>query len=245
MPYKNNSSNNNRLLLLLLQKWAVKTNQIAQKNRLSDSGLTLLEVLIGILIISVVVVASTPALILGVATRVQARRAEQAFNIAREEIEKIQFLVEQGDYQNSDLPKVASSTNETLDTQNTQSIINFSAPTSLCNPPANTSPLTFCEPNQFFKVFTNNPNNTNQQDYYLVQVFRSPGLPANQNPPSVFNTGVRVYQRSAENQIGNLNITKAPLKITSGDGGANTSPLAVLYLQLSQSDTDTAWENYF
>ena len=207
------------MALLLLQKWAVQTSQ-TNKQKSSQRGLTLLEVLIGILIISVVVVASTPALILSVATRVQARRAEEAFNIAQQQAQQIELLVEQGDYKKEDLPSVASIINS-------QNASEASAPTKFCS---SCQKYTEAKADELFK-----PNGKGK---YLVQIFRSPGVSSNPNPlqavPAAFNLGIRVYYESAQSQIGNLKTIRAPLTITSADGSIQKSPLAVLYLPVCQ-----------
>lgn len=209
---------NSKLALQLLQKLAGKKRQ-RNKQKSSDRGLSLLEVLIGILIISVVVVASTPSLLLGVATRVQARRAEQAFNIAQQQVQQIELLIEQGGYTSNDLPKIASITNS-------QNPSEAPAPTSFCSTcqSYNDSNLVAT---QFFKP--------KGQEDYLVQVFRSPGLPNSTNPVA-FKLGVRVYYKSALSQIGSLGTTRAPLTITSAEGSVQRLPLAVLYIPVCQAE---------
>ncbi len=233
------ANNNSRLLFWLLQKWSAK--RVTNKKR-SDSGLSLLEVLIGILIISVVVVASTPALILGVATRVQARRAEQASNIANQQIEQIQLLLDRGEYDNSDLPKVAN-INDTIQDLSDES---KTTPNSFCD--SCTKFTQVSDANQLFKVQLKkiDPNSIESKpdEYYLVQVFRSPGVPSGQDPVKTFNVSARVYYKSAENQINNLGIDKAPLSLTTADGQAQRLPLAVLNVQLSRSDRDGSLNDY-
>ncbi|MGF1488014.1 MAG: hypothetical protein ACFBSE_13075 [Prochloraceae cyanobacterium] len=213
---------NLKIALLLLQPRTAKT----KRKRASESGLSLLEVLIGILIISVVVVASTPSLILGVATRVQARRAEQAFNVAQQQVQQIELLVEQGQYVSSDLPPTASILNN-------QDPSLAPAATSVC--PVNTC-TKYNDPTatQLFRP--------NGEPDYLVQIFRSPGLPNSTNP-TAFNLGVRVYFQSAENQIANLGTTRAPLTLTSADGSIQRLPLAVLYVPICQSEGKDAIRN--
>jgi len=244
MPHLINSqtqpNNSHRLLFWLAQKWAAK--RVTNKKN-SESGLSLLEVLIGILIISVVVVASTPALLLGVATRVQARRAEEASNIANQQIEQIQLLLDRGAYDNSDLPPQLAGINDTIQQLSDPSTI----PNSFCNSCKNFTEVS--NANQLFKVQPKklNSNEFNSDEYYLVQVFRSPGVSAVINQQSrvvTFNVSARVYFRSAESQINNLGIDKAPLTLTTADGQARTLPLAVLNVQLSRSDRDGSLNDY-
>ena len=212
-----------KIALLLLQQWTAQKSQ-TNKQKSSELGLTLLEVLIGILIISIVVVASTPPLILAVATRVQARRAEQAFNIAQQQVQQVELLVEQGKYLSSDLPKIATITND-----RDPSIA--PAPTSFCGTCTKYNDPTAT---QLFKP--------NGQGQYLVQIFRSPGVPDNTTPVA-FYLGVRVYFENAQSQIGNLGTIRAPLTLTSGDGKIRTLPLAVLYLPICQPGSSDAIKN--
>ena len=56
--------------------------------------------------------------------------------------------------------------------------------------------------------------------------------------------GVRVYYISAENQ-NNLETTKARLTLTSGEGtNLQQFPLAVIYTELSLSDSPDALDEY-
>lgn len=66
------------------------------KSPSSDQGLTLIEGLVAILIISAVTTAITPMMFLSVATRVQNRRAEQAVQLAHGQIDQVRVLIDQG-----------------------------------------------------------------------------------------------------------------------------------------------------
>ena len=74
----------------------------------SESGLTLIECIVAIVIIAVVGVAITPPLFLATAARVQTNRAEQAVQISQGEVDKVRVLVEQGAYDSADLPGAGS-----------------------------------------------------------------------------------------------------------------------------------------
>ena len=68
-------------------------------------GLTLIECLVAIVIISITVVAITPPIFVATASRIQSRRAEQANAIAQAEIDRIRTIVERGSsYTTAQLP---------------------------------------------------------------------------------------------------------------------------------------------
>ena len=71
----------------------------------SEKGLTLIECLVAIVIISITVVAITPPIFVATASRIQSRRAEQANAIAQAEIDRIRTVVERGSkYTAEELP---------------------------------------------------------------------------------------------------------------------------------------------
>ncbi|MDJ0714966.1 MAG: type II secretion system protein [Prochloraceae cyanobacterium] len=201
----------------------LKNQRTSQKN--SDRGFSLLEVLIGMLIISIAVTAITPTLLLGAATRIQNRRAEQAFNIAREQVQQIKILLDNGPTENqtasewnNQLPPQASITNK-------DDIKEVNAPGSTCS--------TNCNADQFLK-----------KGDFLIQTFRNPGVQDGDGRITAFKMGVRVYYISAENQ-NNLETTKARLTLTSGEGtNLQQFPLAVIYTELSLSDSPDALDEY-
>ena len=62
----------------------------------NDSGLTLIEGLVAIVIIAITTTVMTPMVILAVGARVQSQRTEQAFQIAQAEVDRIKVIVERG-----------------------------------------------------------------------------------------------------------------------------------------------------
>jgi len=80
---------------------------VAPSNRSSESGVTLLECLIGIAVIAITATLILPPLFIASASRVQNRRAEQAFQIAQDEIDRIQTLVASGRHDPANLPASA------------------------------------------------------------------------------------------------------------------------------------------
>ncbi len=91
--------------------------------QLSEQGFTLLESLVGMLVITIILAAMTPPILLAVGTRIQNRRAEQAMQLAQGEIDRVRVIVEQGNYTANDLPAVPSTS--------PNDITSVSAPTTL------------------------------------------------------------------------------------------------------------------
>lgn len=207
----------------------------------TESGLTLMEALVAILMISAVMVAITPPIFLAVATRVQNRRAEQAIQLAHGQIDQVRVLMEQGLTDERQLPVKAGDDETTIpaiqnihkDLQST----NFECSEYDKNyKPQNPTQLA---------ATTALPTDVNGdcEPDFLVQIFRTkqqtfPGG----DIPIIFRMGVRVYSIVAENNLGNLQTTKASLKLTTGSGQQNQYPLAVMYTTLSRSDVSGALE---
>lgn len=215
-------NNNSSFSSLLWLSKLLKSQRTSEKT--SEQGLSLLEVLIGMLIISIAISAITPTLLLGAATRIQNRRSEQAFNIAREQVEQIKLLLDQDEYNNTDLPPEANITNA-------DDITTVNAPNSICTNPNDSSP---CDAEKFFR-----------QGDFLVQTFRNPGIKDNNDKIIAFRMGVRVYYKSAEQQLGNLETKKARLILSSGEGTKlQQQPLVVVYTELPQSDFPGSLDKY-
>ncbi len=73
-------------------------------------GFTLVESLMGIVVISVVAVVITPPIVISTATRVQNRRAEQAMQLAQAEVDRTRVFVEQGGNYTAKLPYILTGT---------------------------------------------------------------------------------------------------------------------------------------
>lgn len=83
-------------------------NKPKSNPKIEAQGFTLVESLMGILVISVVAITITPPIVLSTATRVQNRRAEQAMQLAQAEVDRIRVFVEQGVADTAKLPPVPS-----------------------------------------------------------------------------------------------------------------------------------------
>lgn len=219
------------------------------RTRQSERGLTLMEALVAILMVSAVMVAITPPIFLAVATRVQNRRAEQAVQLAHGEIDQIRVLVEGGlnednqdqlpaDAGNIDPKKVPPPTSLYKDLQST----NFAR----SNYDKRPKQLAVSEAR---KVDVNGDGTLD----FLVQTFIANKQEIDRGGvtiPIVFHMGVRVYSATAESNIGNLqvdadgSVKAASLQLTTGEGQQTDRPLAVLYTTLGQGDSSGALDKY-
>lgn len=211
-----------------------------------DQGLTLIECLVAIIIITITILAITPPILLATATRVQSRRAEQANQIAQAELDRIRFVVERGGYNLNDLPGSTGNNNQ---------LINAAAATS---PPAALLQSPRDCP-QFTRYPTTTPLPVNSlvlvdidgkldengrcTAEYMMQVFRNngPTLPGTPTPPPItFNVGVRVYAYNPNEAFPTLLTTRSSLVAgtTARDRRANNArqPLAALYSTMARND---------
>ena len=193
-------------------------------NNYSEQGLTLIETLMAIVVIAIVITASTPPILLAVATRIQNRRAEQAMQIAQQQIERVRLIVDQGNYTNSDLPPAASISDP-------DDINTVGAPTAPCSSSCTATQAT-----------------EETKDDFLVQVFRDPGVSQAGVAPDggaqvvAFRMGVRVYSPAAE--LGSLGTRPASLQMTSALGEQTRFPLAVIYADLARGDVTGTLDSY-
>lgn len=198
-----------------------------------EQGLTILECLIAILVISSVLVMIAPPMLLAVATRVQNQKVEQALQLAQAEIERIRLKVDSGNYKNdnSDLP-----------------------PQSSASTFSETDTLTECDSDQakttLTKGLTIDMNNDGTTDY-VVQTFRDAGKPisATNSQLITFQMGVRVYSYGAFkdcNTTPNPSLTKtAPaLRMMPANITTSPNPLAVLYARVTRGDLKESYGQY-
>lgn len=213
----------------------------------SERGLTLMEALVAILMVSAVMVAISPPIFLAVATRVQNRRAEQAVQLAHGEIDQIRVLVEGGitrDNKNQ-LPADAGNTDPTkvpppgrayskLQSTNYAKSDYDKRPEQV--------PITEARPVDV--------NGDGEKDFF-VQTFitnKQEVERGGQNIPIIFNMGVRVYSSAVD--FANLkpdadgSVKSASLQLTTGEGQQTDRPLAVLYTTLGQGDSAGALDKY-
>lgn len=210
--------------------------------RSSESGVTLLECLIGVAVIAITATLILPPLFIASASRVQNRRAEQAFQIAQDEIDRIQTLVASGQHNDTNLPASAgaftngASVGPPTEVAGVRKCVNStttytgSGVGAFQAIPVDIDGLTVagnnCTPEFYMQVFRSvSPNDT------------APGG-TRQNS---FILGVRVYSSLAQPSFGSMTapVQPAALNITSGTGSQRVRPLVALYPRLTWSDQGT------
>jgi type II secretory pathway pseudopilin PulG len=211
-----------------------------------EEGLTLIEGLIAIVIVSITVVMITPPIFWATASRVQTRRAEQALQIAQGEVERVRSLVERGTIQQlsataalEQLPPTQAGLDEEEVRQAGQVLAPKAAKTGLVTSLKNCTSTTINtgSTNEYAQVKIDTDASADCEPNFLVQVFRSQGLDRDGNPvaagqvPTAFVMGVRVYAAVAKDELtaGRGKEQQASLKGTSGLGQQKNFPLAVFY----------------
>ncbi len=204
-------------------KPALALAKLAQKNT-SQEGLTLIECLVAIGVIAVVSVAFTPPIFLAVATQVQNRRAEQALQLAQGEVDRLRRTVEQGNYDDIQLPPRAT------DSFDLNEFKRQSAPNSAQRLQSNeTYPSNF-QTGRLIDV------NGDGRDDFIVQTYRNRGVQRDGRTVA-FNVGVRVYTAPQDfGRLENPPQRAASLHMTSGEGQQGRRPLALIYTSVIQSD---------
>ncbi|PZV15633.1 MAG: hypothetical protein DCF22_06765 [Leptolyngbya sp.] len=222
-------------------------------NPAPEKGLTLIECLVAIVIISITVVAITPPIFVATASRIQSRRAEQANAIAQAEIDRIRAIVERGSsYTTAQLPASGGAGDATAIAAATGVNTALLASPGIC--PGNKYPATAAIATQVIPVDVDG----DCKPEFAMQVFRSndctpASLQAVVPPvaPYAFTAGVRVYGYEAgppNNPMSNLSKERALLGLTTGRGGDNSAagaqrqPLQVLYTKVARVGDEQALE---
>ncbi|OAB57654.1 hypothetical protein AY600_00625 [Phormidium willei BDU 130791] len=208
----------------------------------SDRGLTLIEGLVAILVVSAVTTAITPMIFLSVATRIQNRRAEQAVQLAHGQIDEVRVLLERGIEDEEDIAQLPYLVEGDLTAREVGPPgSEFNRLLSTNSDCSQSFELGSVSEDQAFRV---DVNGDCEEDFF-VQTFRTREVTANRNGvevPIVFEMGVRVYYRNAE--FDSLETEEASLVMTSGEGQQTTRPLATLYTVMSQGDTGISLRSY-
>ncbi len=217
--------------------------------KIETQGFTLIESLMGILVISVVAVTITPAIVISTATRVQNRRAEQAMQIAQSEVDRIRVFVEQGGAYTAILPPAFSGTITDNNIANVAAPTTFVAPAVTAILDTNASRLLATDSTKAFGV---DIDNDGKADYY-VQLFRDndangkflgPTASETDDTLVAFQLGVRVYSKVAK--VGSLQTPPLPasLQFTTSSGSQEFRPLAVAYTTVVRSDAKISFDKY-
>lgn len=211
-----------------------------------ESGLTLIECLVAMIIITVTVAIITPPVFLAVGTRVNNRRTEQALQVGQGEIERVRLLMMSNQSFNdieTSLPKDSGVGPTQLQTAPAATTICVDGP-----PPAACSSAT-----ALYKV----PGNS---DLY-IQTFRDAGKTIARTDPNTgnvqneiiaFNLGVRVYSKEVLNAggtalKGTLQTDEGSINFTSGTKSRGSKPLVTMYTEMirsSQKESLTEMRDY-
>lgn len=229
-------------------------SQIAKRQH-SQEGITLLESLVAIIVLTIAISVVTPPIFLAVATRVQNRKAEQAMHLAQKYVDRMQGMAREGNYDpqddsildrdfasGQDYPELPGQNNNQANPRQVgpptglfQNVLDStSGITANCN--FNAFDTSNMPPwNQGIRV---DVNGDCQPDFF-VQVFRSSleQCRANRNPVA-FSMGVRVYAWEARNNLGSLTNPpqEASLGPTKGFGEQTMQPLAARYTDIIYSE---------
>jgi prepilin-type N-terminal cleavage/methylation domain-containing protein len=219
--------------------------QQGRRSQASEQGLTLIECLVAIVIITLTVVAITPPIMLATASRIQSRKVEKANQVAQGELDRVRLLVERGTYALNDLPGTTGAINSA------SNISSFGAATgsptggllystASCNTYPGTTPVGVTD---LIRVDVDGDCTPE----YVMQVFRTPGYAP--TPPAItatsvpfsFEMGVRVYAYYPPPQAFlPLDTTKASLRMGTGPldiAGGKRRPMAVLYSKMARNDS--------
>ncbi len=228
------------------------------RHRSFQSGFTLIESLVAIVVIAITLVAITPPIFWATGTRVQNRRAEQALALAQGEIDRVKAIVERGGAVNVlDLPQsIGPAPDQKLDDKGNLAPTaqwTFMRSTNLkANPPQNfntaenlaPTDAKYPTPTQYIPVDTDGDGTAD----FLLQVFRNDGVCDNaacSGGPRVFVMMVRVYAGiAAKSTLPLLEKEKASLLGSTGTRASGFRPLAVLYSKVSRSVNSNALEQY-
>ncbi len=218
------------------------------KRKGTEEGLTLMESLVGIMVIAIVITAITPPLLIAFATRVQNYKASQAMKIAQGEIDRVRLLIEKGDYATGWTEKLPPS----MGTNNFD-YLSVGAPTTTA--PNGTCPLTNVLGSATERTTWCSADINGDGEWDLgVQTFRTPAFTTAGNPstsdypngkPIAFVMTVRVYTRSAltSGRLNNFPRDKtASLGMTAGESIA--LPLVTRSETIVRSDLNISRELY-
>ncbi|MGD1953502.1 MAG: hypothetical protein ACFB14_28235 [Leptolyngbyaceae cyanobacterium] len=197
----------------------------------SDAGLTLIEGLVAVAVIGISIAVMSPMVVLAVATRVQNQRAEQAFQIAQAEVDRIKLIVERGGNYDLNIALTPAAVKSTPDFNAAPGPV--PAPTDIAADYSVTSASA-----RGIDVDNNGDND------FAVQIFRTEGSTIGTRPIA-FDLGVRVYRADVVRPGNALEVDQASLRMTSGQGQSNTNPIAVLYTSVIKSDTERSLCDYY
>jgi type II secretory pathway pseudopilin PulG len=231
MMLVSNSSQKPALWLL----WRLSKVSRLSKRGSAEQGLTIMECLVAILLIGLTVAMVTPPLLIATATRVQNRRAEQAMQLAQDEIDRISTLVQQGEHESRRLPISSGKDLKAVGAPVSPSSLLKTNRQAAC--PSGSPFIGQQIPaNQALRVDVDG----DCEPEFFMQVFRTEGVPLKSEltkrpenrRPAKFDVGIRVYSALAKDNFGRLERELAPLTPTNGQGKQAINPLVVVYKQI-------------
>ena len=216
--------------------------QLLRRGQNSQQGLTIMECLVAIMLIGLTISMVTPPLLIATASRVQTRRGEQAQQLAQDEVDRINTMVQRGLHQSSLLPP---------DAANPAGLKSVPIPTAFAAVLKTTS--TTCSTPRYSEQIPIPVNQVLPVDVdgdcnpdFFMQVFRNGSLyttaeqlkvDATKRKPARFDLGVRVYSSLVSTNgtlaSGRLKTEPASLGLTIGQGQQATNPLSVIYKGIS------------
>ncbi len=237
--------------MLMLRRFTSKSRGLlakivrGQSNQQStEQGLTLIESLAAVVIFSLAIIAVTQPLVLAMATRVRAYRAQQSLQLAQGEIERVRLLVEQS-YQGQRKPGDSNQT--ALDTY-----ISKLPPASSATSPKEVGP-----PTGFIDCGETRPTSATQgckvevngatfgiQTFRLHTIEPSVRSLGNRTVPVAFKMGVRVYPPAALSQDNLSNLSIEPASLAFSEHTDGRAPLAVSYVPIVRSDLVDSIDDY-
>jgi len=200
-----------------------------------EPGLTLIECLVAIVIISITVVAITPPIFVATASRIQSRRAEQANQIAQAEVDRVRTLMERGVAKETQLPELGTAA---ASGPNTSVLASVGQCAETKYPFAN--PLTQAPGSTVIPVDVDG----DCEPEFAMQVVRTndcrpPAIPPIAVPYS-FDLTVRVYAYKDGDTMTTLGKDRMRLGLTTGRAGddpaaaAGRQPMQVLTTKVSR-----------
>jgi type II secretory pathway pseudopilin PulG len=173
----------------LALKLTLKLVRQSRSKQASDRGLTLIEGLIAIIIVTITVVSISPPIFWATASRVQTRRAEQALQLAQGEIDRVRAMIDRGDITTAnvvDLPPTKAGFDEAQARDPSQALAPNAAKTAGIVTSAKDSQCQSAQQQRDGDVRAGIPTDIRQyiqvdlnadcQADFLVQTFRSEGL---------------------------------------------------------------------
>jgi prepilin-type N-terminal cleavage/methylation domain-containing protein len=222
-------------MLKLKKNSPIKWNSILPKPRLPshESGYTIIESLIAIVVVAVLMTAVSPMLVFSTATRLQAKRLELATQAGKSYLDGVRSgTIPVSTLSNTSwsaiIPVVATSALSTQAAPSNGSLV--CANTGYCTTPANV----YCVD------FDGSSCSSDSMQDMVVQAFRD----GNSDPTKGYQLMVRVYRaNSFKSEVGTLLTTDSSSTITTGLGNRK-APLVIMSTEISPQNAQQSYQNY-